>query len=42
MLTKPLLLLWKLLRIPTKAVAKEKRLKTLKAWIKVKIRRKFF
>ena len=39
-LTKPLLLPWKLLRIPTKAVAKERRLKTLKAWIKIKIRRR--
>ena len=39
-LTKLLLLPWKFLRIPTKAVAKEKRLKTLKAWMKVKIRRK--
>ena len=29
--TKSLLLLWKFLRIPTKAVAKERRLKTLKA-----------
>ena len=30
-LTKALLLPWKFLRIPTKAMAKERRLKTLKA-----------
>ena len=36
-LTKPLLLPWKFLRTPIKVVAKERRPKTLKALIKVKI-----
>ena len=38
--TKPLLLPWKFQRTPTKMVAKERRLKLSRAWIKVKTRRK--